>query len=66
MKTRIHKWLYLDSKRGPRRTRFTCVVRYGVQVHAGGEWKHAHRNGKPLIFQTKERAEKERGRLRAL
>lgn len=55
MKTRIHEWL--DTKR--------LAPMFGIQVYAGG-WKHAHRDGKPLIYRTRERAERERTKLRAL
>jgi hypothetical protein len=59
MKTRIHEWLLIDQSRGKRSTRLSLQIRYGVQVRDGGKWKHCHRNGKPLIFSTRGRAERE-------
>lgn len=55
MKTRIHQWL--DTKR--------LRPMFGVQVYANG-WKHAHSNGQPLIYATRERANNCRAQLRAL
>jgi hypothetical protein len=60
MRTRIHEWMLVNTK--GQRMRFE--VRYGVQVKDGRTWKHCHRDGKPLIFTTRARAEKERAKLR--
>lgn len=65
MKTRIHEWLLVGGSKGKRSYRLKLEIRYGVQVRDGGKWKHCHRNGKPLIFKTRARAEKERASITA-
>ena len=60
MRTRIHQWLSINPRgRGTR-----IEVRYGIQVYHRHIWMHAHRNGNPLIYKTKERAEAQRKVLR--
>jgi len=56
MRTRLHLWL--DAER--------TAVMYGIQVFEGGAWKHAHRSGKPLIFEKRAQAEAERAKLQLL
>lgn len=65
MRTRIHKWLDLSVLRKKRVTNVRGEILYGVQVQVNGKWLHAHRNGKPLIYKTIEKAEAQRTKLLA-
>lgn len=65
MRTKMIQWLEDRTTVSGSRVRRRLRVLYGVQVYAGGQWMHAHRNGKPLIFASEERAQTERKRLRA-
>jgi hypothetical protein len=60
------KWLEDRTTVSGNRVRRRLRVLYGVQVYAEGQWMHAHRNGKPLIFASEARAQAERKKLRAL
>lgn len=64
MRTRIHKWLDMRQRNSNKTVRITAAIKYGVQVYHRGKWMHTHRNGKPCIYPTMERAEKERERIR--
>lgn len=66
MRTRLVHWLDLKSASKKRTQRIELSILYGIDVFAEGQWQHAHRNGKPLIFKTEERAQAERAKLRKL
>lgn len=66
MRTRLIQWLENKTTVTGTRARVKLRVLYGVQVRAEGQWMHAHRNGKALIFSTEARAQAERKKLRAL
>ena len=65
MRTKMIQWLDTRISVTGNRARTKMRILYGVQVYSEGKWMHAHRNGKPLIFSTEERAQAERKKLRA-
>ena len=65
MKTRLMQWLDMSVKRGPKSTRGQAQVLYGVDVFVDGRWRHACRDGKPLLFSDRGLADAERAKLRA-
>lgn len=65
MRTRMIQWLENKVIVTGTRTRVKLRVLYGVQVQSEGQWMHAHRNGKPLIFSSEARTLAERAKLRA-
>lgn len=64
MRTRIVEWLDQRITASGANVRNRIFVRYGVDVFHNGEWHHACEGKKALIFDTKERAEAERAKLR--
>lgn len=51
MKFRISQWLDTSDDEAEE-----YPIKYGVQAHQDGQWKHCHEDGEPLIYDTPEEA----------
>lgn len=64
MRTRLTEWLKTNRTDGPRRTRVSLRVMYGVQVFHKGQWMNVCKGSVAQIFSSKAKAEALRAEMR--